>query len=146
VFRALGFVADKDILEHICYDFSDTQMMELLRPSLEEAFVIQNQQVGYANFVYYMLAATVILEFIIFFMRFLLSPSPFQSLTCLLAQAQIIRLFFFFTFCHPIWWSLLFPYSTINFSLIYIYYIIFCLTVLNFIFFHLFCSRMFISF
>ncbi|GAU39720.1 hypothetical protein TSUD_144860, partial [Trifolium subterraneum] len=44
VFRALGFVADKDILEHICYDFSDTQMMELLRPSLEEAFVIQNQQ------------------------------------------------------------------------------------------------------
>lgn len=48
VFRALGFVADKDILEHICYDFSDTQMMELLRPSLEEAFVIQNQQVGYA--------------------------------------------------------------------------------------------------
>lgn len=45
VFRALGFVADKDILEHICYDFSDTLMMELLRPSLEEAFVIQNQQV-----------------------------------------------------------------------------------------------------
>lgn len=46
VFRALGFVADKDILEHICYDFSDCQMMELLRPSLEEAFVIQNQQVS----------------------------------------------------------------------------------------------------
>ncbi len=40
VFRALGFVADKDILEHICYDFNDTAMMELLRPSLEEAFVI----------------------------------------------------------------------------------------------------------
>lgn len=47
MFRALGFVADKDILEHICYDFSDTQMMELLRPSLEEAFVIQNQQVPF---------------------------------------------------------------------------------------------------
>lgn len=46
VFRALGFVADKDILEHICYDFSDAAMMELLRPSLEEAFVIQNQQVA----------------------------------------------------------------------------------------------------
>ncbi|XP_045792607.1 DNA-directed RNA polymerase II subunit RPB2-like [Trifolium pratense] len=46
VFRALGFVADKDILQHICYDFSDTQMMELLRPSLEEAFVIQNQEVA----------------------------------------------------------------------------------------------------
>ncbi|GBG89761.1 hypothetical protein CBR_g49614 [Chara braunii] len=46
VFRALGFVADKDILEHICYDFNDTAMMELLRPSLEDAFVIQNQQVA----------------------------------------------------------------------------------------------------
>uniref|UniRef100_M4FCE2 DNA-directed RNA polymerase subunit beta n=1 Tax=Brassica campestris TaxID=3711 RepID=M4FCE2_BRACM len=46
VFRALGFVADKDILEHICYDFADNQMMELLRPSLEEAFVIQNQLVA----------------------------------------------------------------------------------------------------
>ncbi|KAF5177382.1 Dna-directed rna polymerase subunit beta, partial [Thalictrum thalictroides] len=40
------FVPDKDILEHICYDFADTQMMELLRPSLEEAFVIQNKQVA----------------------------------------------------------------------------------------------------
>mmetsp|Transcript_29013 Transcript_29013/g.40059 ORF Transcript_29013/g.40059 Transcript_29013/m.40059 type:complete len:1018 (+) Transcript_29013:3-3056(+) len=46
VFRALGFVADKDILEHIVYDFGDTAMMEMLRPSLEEAFVIQNQQVA----------------------------------------------------------------------------------------------------
>ncbi|KAF6145426.1 hypothetical protein GIB67_032549 [Kingdonia uniflora] len=46
VFRALGFVADRDILEHVIYDFGDTQMMELLRPSLEEAFVIQNQQVA----------------------------------------------------------------------------------------------------
>ncbi|CAF2237425.1 unnamed protein product [Brassica napus] len=46
VFRALGFVADKDILERICYEFGDTQMMELLRPSLEEAFVIQSQQVA----------------------------------------------------------------------------------------------------
>nr|VDC99656.1 unnamed protein product [Brassica oleracea] len=43
VFRALGFVADKDILERICYE---SQMMELLRPSLEEAFVIQSQQVA----------------------------------------------------------------------------------------------------
>ncbi|GFQ05233.1 DNA-directed RNA polymerase ii subunit rpb2 [Phtheirospermum japonicum] len=46
VFRALGFQADKDILEHICYDFNDVKMMELLRPSLEEAFVIQNRQVA----------------------------------------------------------------------------------------------------
>ena len=47
VFRALGFVANKDILEQICYHFSDAEMMELLRPSLEEAFFIQNQQVYY---------------------------------------------------------------------------------------------------
>ncbi|WJX25719.1 DNA-dependent RNA polymerase II [Trifolium repens] len=46
VFRALGFVVDQDILQHICNDLSDTQMMELLRPSLEEAFAIQNQQVA----------------------------------------------------------------------------------------------------
>jgi DNA-directed RNA polymerase II subunit RPB2 len=46
VFRALGFVADKDILEHIVYEFNDHEMMEMLRPSLEEAFVIQNQQVA----------------------------------------------------------------------------------------------------
>ena len=30
VFRALGFVADRDILEHVVYDFSDTDMMEQL--------------------------------------------------------------------------------------------------------------------
>ena len=46
VFRALGFVADKDILEHIVYDFGDHEMMDLLRPSIEEAEVIQSQQVA----------------------------------------------------------------------------------------------------
>lgn len=60
MFRALGFVADKDILEHICYDFADTQMMELLRPSLEEAFVIQNQQVGFAV-IYYLLTVKMVI-------------------------------------------------------------------------------------
>lgn len=46
IFRALGFVADRDILEHICYDSGDTQMLELLKPCLEEAFVIQDQSVA----------------------------------------------------------------------------------------------------
>lgn len=46
VFRALGFEADKDILEHIVYDFGDVAMMDLLRPSLEEAFVIQSREVA----------------------------------------------------------------------------------------------------
>lgn len=46
VFRALGIVADKDILEHICYDFNDHEMLSLLKPCIEEAFVIQNQEVA----------------------------------------------------------------------------------------------------
>ena len=31
VFRALGFVADRDILEHVIYDFNDQEMMEMVR-------------------------------------------------------------------------------------------------------------------
>ncbi|KAI5192005.1 DNA-directed RNA polymerase II subunit RPB2 [Nematocida sp. AWRm77] len=46
VFRALGFVSDKEILEHICYDFSDTEMLAILKHSIEEAFVIQDQGVA----------------------------------------------------------------------------------------------------
>jgi DNA-directed RNA polymerase II subunit RPB2 len=46
VFRALGFVADKDILEHLVYDFEDHEMMQLLRNSIEEAQVIQSQEVA----------------------------------------------------------------------------------------------------
>eukprot|EP00026_Physarum_polycephalum_P001110 Phypoly_transcript_01111.p1 GENE.Phypoly_transcript_01111~~Phypoly_transcript_01111.p1 ORF type:complete len:1127 (+),score=213.78 Phypoly_transcript_01111:267-3647(+) len=46
IFRALGFVADKEILDHIVYEFNDHEMLELMKPSLEEAFVIQNQNVA----------------------------------------------------------------------------------------------------
>ncbi|KAI8852979.1 DNA-directed RNA polymerase II subunit RPB2 [Chytridium lagenaria] len=46
VFRALGVVADRDILEHICYDMADTQMLEMLKPCIEEAFVIQDHEVA----------------------------------------------------------------------------------------------------
>ena len=45
IFRALGLTADKDILQYVVYDFGDTAMMEALRPSLEEAFPIQSQEV-----------------------------------------------------------------------------------------------------
>jgi len=37
VFRALGIESDREILEHIVYDLKDIQMMEALRPSLDEA-------------------------------------------------------------------------------------------------------------
>lgn len=42
VFRALGFISDKDVLEHIVWDFSDSEMMERFRPSLEEASPCQS--------------------------------------------------------------------------------------------------------
>lgn len=44
IFRALGFVADRDIIEHVVYDLTDGEMMDLFRPSIEEAFVIQKQE------------------------------------------------------------------------------------------------------
>lgn len=50
VFRALGFVADRDILEHVIYDFDDQEMMEMIKPSLDEAFVIQEQNIA-LNFI-----------------------------------------------------------------------------------------------
>uniref|UniRef100_A0A0L8GV21 DNA-directed RNA polymerase subunit beta n=2 Tax=Octopus bimaculoides TaxID=37653 RepID=A0A0L8GV21_OCTBM len=50
VFRALGFVSDRDILEHIIYDFDDPEMMEMVKPSLDEAFVIQEQNIA-LNFI-----------------------------------------------------------------------------------------------
>lgn len=46
LFRALGAVTDKDILEHIVYDFADVDMMEALRPSIEEAQPVQSQELA----------------------------------------------------------------------------------------------------
>ena len=46
VFRALSIVSDEDILSHTCFDRNDTQMMELLKPCLEEAFVVQDTEVA----------------------------------------------------------------------------------------------------
>ena len=46
VFRALGVVSDEDILNHICYDRNDTPMLEMLKPCIEEAFVIQDREVA----------------------------------------------------------------------------------------------------
>src|SRR3569833_3419074 len=46
VFRALGVGSDEDILNHICYDRNDCQMLEMLRPCIEEAFCIQDREVA----------------------------------------------------------------------------------------------------
>lgn len=46
VFRALGVVSDEEILDSICYDRNDTQMLEMLKPCIEEAFVIQDREVA----------------------------------------------------------------------------------------------------
>eukprot|EP00835_Amoeboradix_gromovi_P001397 NODE_63_length_25098_cov_0.440498.p1 type:complete len:1194 gc:universal NODE_63_length_25098_cov_0.440498:14088-10507(-) len=46
VFRALGVVSDKDILERICYDMEDEQMLEMIKSSIEESFSIQDQHLA----------------------------------------------------------------------------------------------------
>lgn len=46
LFRALGFVPDGTILEHICYDMHDRQMLEMLKPSLEEVASIDSREVA----------------------------------------------------------------------------------------------------
>ena len=43
IFRALDYVPDRSILELVCYDFRDKRMLELLRPSLEEARFINSR-------------------------------------------------------------------------------------------------------
>jgi DNA-directed RNA polymerase II subunit RPB2 len=42
VFRALGIVSDSDILEKICFDPNDKEMMEMLMPSLLEGQAVQS--------------------------------------------------------------------------------------------------------
>ncbi|KAJ8522034.1 hypothetical protein ONZ45_g1355 [Pleurotus djamor] len=46
VFRGLGVISDRDILEHICYDMQDIQMLEMLKPCIEDGFVIQDREVA----------------------------------------------------------------------------------------------------
>lgn len=46
VFRALNVISDRDILEHICFDMNDAQMMEMLKPCIDDGFVIQERDVS----------------------------------------------------------------------------------------------------
>lgn len=43
VFRALGFVSDRDILEHIIYDFDDPEMMEMVGPIISCSRVLEGR-------------------------------------------------------------------------------------------------------
>lgn len=43
VFRALGIVPDRDVLSHICFDENDSAFLEMLQPSIEEAFAVQDR-------------------------------------------------------------------------------------------------------
>lgn len=42
--RALGCISDKQIINKICYDPSDSQMVEALKPSLEQAMQIMTEE------------------------------------------------------------------------------------------------------
>ncbi len=44
VFRALGVISDRDVSEHICYDVQDTRMLEMLKPCIDDGFVIQDRE------------------------------------------------------------------------------------------------------
>ena len=46
VFRALGVVSDEEILSHICNERKDTQMLEMLKPCIEEALPIQEREMA----------------------------------------------------------------------------------------------------
>ena len=44
VFRALGVIADGDIMEQICYDTSDRTILELLLPTMEDSQLVRTQE------------------------------------------------------------------------------------------------------
>nr|XP_019045684.1 DNA-directed RNA polymerase II subunit RPB2 [Kwoniella bestiolae CBS 10118]OCF24614.1 DNA-directed RNA polymerase II subunit RPB2 [Kwoniella bestiolae CBS 10118] len=43
VFRALGIVPDRDVLNHICFGPNDEALLEYLQPSIEESFAVQER-------------------------------------------------------------------------------------------------------
>lgn len=50
VFRALGYATDREIFEHIIYDFEDREMVELFKPSIEHALGVRGEQAA-LNFI-----------------------------------------------------------------------------------------------
>jgi len=44
VFKALGYESDRDMIEHICYGIGDIQMMDAIKPSIQESSIIHTQE------------------------------------------------------------------------------------------------------
>ncbi len=38
--------SDRDVIEHICYDMLDGQMLDMLKPCIEEGYVVQEPEVS----------------------------------------------------------------------------------------------------
>lgn len=50
LFRALGCISDREIMEHISLDLEDFELLEMVKPSIDEGFAIQDQEVA-LNFI-----------------------------------------------------------------------------------------------
>ncbi|KAJ9127156.1 DNA-dependent RNA polymerase II [Naganishia onofrii] len=46
IFRGLGVLSDQEIMKHIVYDATDTEMTDLVQPSIEEGFAVQEQHIA----------------------------------------------------------------------------------------------------
>ncbi|KAJ9127140.1 DNA-dependent RNA polymerase II [Naganishia onofrii] len=46
IFRGLGILSDQEIMKHIVYDVTDDAMTDLVRPSIEEGFAVQEQHIA----------------------------------------------------------------------------------------------------
>ena len=65
VFRALGVISDRDILEHICYDMQDAQMLEMLKPCIDDGFVIQDRDVRLCKFLVIRMVILILLRLLL---------------------------------------------------------------------------------
>ena len=61
VFRALGFVSDRDILEHIIYDFDDPEMMEMVCYLLQHLCLIRRGWSFASHFMYFYPSCIILL-------------------------------------------------------------------------------------
>ncbi|KAJ9100610.1 hypothetical protein QFC21_003654 [Naganishia friedmannii] len=46
IFRGLGILPDREIVKHVVYDVTDGEMTDLVQPSIEEGFAVQEQHIA----------------------------------------------------------------------------------------------------